>query len=440
MKRRNFVKTSILASAGTIVAPTILTSCSNHKGANSKVHVAHIGTGGRGSSTTRHYFLPVANARSVATCDPYLNRRENLARIIKEYYLNELGKEINCDPFLHFEEVLERKDIDAVHISTGDYWHLPIAIKAAQAGKHIYLEKPLGLSLDNMLELEKEVKKNKVIFHYGTQQRSLVHAQKGIDMIKSGKIGPVKHVDIWCYGGSEANPNRPDDKIIPPNFDYNLWLGPAPEKEYSFARCAATGIYHTYDYALGFIAGWGAHPIDIAVWGVKDQMNDTYVLEGKGELFPEDVLFDTINNWDCKIKYNNGLTVRFLSTEWAGDYLNKYLEAPAGDGTTFFGEKGWISISRGKVSSNIPELHAELNLDVVGENGQHGANYIRAIKGEIEELAPLDDAIISDGISHMGNIAIRSGSPVKWDPVKRVFPDQPELEQQYFHRNARQWK
>ncbi|MBT7091950.1 MAG: Gfo/Idh/MocA family oxidoreductase, partial [Bacteroidetes bacterium] len=436
-KRRNFVKTSLLTSAGVVIAPTILTSCSNWKGANDRVNVAHIGVGGRGRSTTTHYFLPQQGSRSLAVCDPFTTRRENFAKFIENHYATEFDEKLVCQPYLDFEEILERKDIDAVHISTGDYWHLPIAIKAAQAGKHIYLEKPLGLSLDNMLILEKEAKKNKVHFHYGTQQRSLTHCQNGIEMIRSGRLGEISYVDVWAPEGS-GSPVKPDDKIIPDGFDFDRWLGPAPLAEYSFARCrSATGVYHTYDYAIGFIAGWGAHPLDIAVWGVKEKMNDISSHKGTGSLFPEGMLFDTITSWDVNIKYNKGLTVHFMSTDLARPVVSEYLPDMAGDGTAFFGEKGWISISRGQIASNIPEIHNELNVGVVGENGKHGENFIKTIKGEIKEIAPLEDAIISDCISHMGNISIRSGNEVKWDAVKREFPDAPGLEKQYFHRNPR---
>ncbi len=420
-----------------MIAPTILTSCSKWKGANNRVNVAHIGVGGRGRSTTTHYFLPVADSRSVAVCDPFADRRNNFAKAIEAHYLKEFDEKLVCQPYLDFEEILERDDIDAVHISTGDYWHLPIAIKAARAGKHIYCEKPLGLSLDNMLMLVKEAKRNKVHFHYGTQQRSLIHCQKGIDMVRSGRIGEISHVDVWAPPGVER-PVNPDDKNIPEGFNLDKWLGPAPEKEYSFARCShATGVYHIYDYAIGFIAGWGAHPLDIAVWGVKEKMKGISTHKGNGVIFPEEILFDTISSWDVDIEYAKGLTMHFMSTDLARPHVTKYLPNYAGDGTAFFGEKGWISISRGQIASNIPEIHEELNVGVVGENGKHGENFIKIIKGDIKEIAPLEDAIISDCISHMGNIAIRSGAEVKWDAKKRKFPDTPDLENQYFHRKLR---
>jgi glucose-fructose oxidoreductase len=143
-------------------------------------------------------FCPVPDSRSVATCDAFTNRREDLAKEISAYYKEKYQEEITCTPYLDFHEILERPDIDAVHISTGDHWHLPIAIKAANAGKHIYLEKPLGLNFDQMIELEKIIKKKNLIFQYGTQQRSLVHVKKGIEMIKAGEIGEITKIDIWA--------------------------------------------------------------------------------------------------------------------------------------------------------------------------------------------------------------------------------------------------
>lgn len=435
--RRSFLKTAAVSAAGVASLPTILTSCSNWKGANSRVNVAHIGVGGRGTSTMEHYFLPLENARSVAVSDPYLNRMERASGLIRSYYSNERNEDVQVDQYQHFEELLERADIDAVHISTGDYWHLPIAIQAARAGKHIYLEKPLGLSLDQMMVLEKTMQKSRLVFHYGTQQRSLEHCQKGIRMIQNGEIGKINHIDIWAPQG-EGAPVHPDDNVMPVGFDFDRWLGPAPEKEYSFARCGhATGIYHTYDYALGYIAGWGAHPLDIAVWGAKDLFLDVSTHQGIGRFFPEGMLFDTIASWDVQIQFRKGLTAHFMSTDLADPTVSKYLPGFASDGTAFFGEKGWISLSRGQAASDLPEIHARLNEKVLGENGQHGLNFIKAIQGEIDPIAPLDDAILSDCISHLGNIAIRTGEAVQWDAVFRRFPEKPELEKSYFNRIPR---
>jgi len=431
--RRDFLKKMVCASAGTIVLPTILSSCT--KGANDHVHLAHIGVGSRGTATTKNYFLPLHGSRSVATCDAWTDRREDLAKQISEFYKEKYQKKIVCTPYVDFEEILDKPEIDAVHISTGDHWHLPMAIKAARAGKHIYLEKPLGLSLDNMIELERIVNEKRLVFHYGTQQRSLDHIRKGIEMVNSGKIGDIENIDIWapqCY-------DQPTGSLIseepPSGLDYDRWLGPAPVKPYSQARVANTGLFHIYDYAIGFIAGWGAHPLDVAVWGAKQHMSGTGTFTGSGTFFPEGHLFDTINLWDINISYENGLKVHFVSTNYADEMRQKISDS---NGTTFYGTKGWISLGRGAAASNIPDLHEELNITVYGENNRHGYNFIRTIKGEIKPFNTVEEAILSDCISHMGNILIRSGKDkIVWDATDRKIVNYPALEREFFHRELR---
>ncbi len=432
--RRDFLKKMVYASAATAVFPTILSSCS--KGANDNIHIAHIGVGSRGTSTTRNYFLPVPDSRSLATCDVFTHRREDLAKQISAFYEENYQKHVYCTPYPDYREILARPDIDAVHISTGDYWHLPMAIEAARAGKHIYLEKPLGLSLDNMIKLETIMAEKNLIFHYGTQQRSLEHIRKGIEMIKSGKIGVVEKIDIWAPQGDDLPIGSLINEEPPPNLDYDRWLGPAPFKPYSEARVANTGIFHIYDYAIGFIAGWGAHPLDIAVWGAKAQISGTGTFTGSGTFFPEDMLFDTISYWDINISYENGLHIHFVSTNYA-DEMRKKLNST--NGTTFYGTKGWISLGRGLAASNVPELHKELNVTIYGENNRHGYNFIQTIKGEIEPFNPLDEAILSDCISHMGNILIRSGKDkIVWDAFNRKIVNYPGLEKEFFHRKLRE--
>ena len=434
--RRDFLKKVVCASTGTLVLPTILSSCS--KGANDRVQMAHIGVGRRGPRTTRGYFLPVHESRSVATCDAFSTRREDLAAEITAYYQENFQEQVECTPYPNYEEILERKDIDAVHISTPDHWHLIMAIKAAQAGKHIYLEKPLGLSLQRMIELERIMKKKNLIFQYGTQQRSLDHIVKGVDMVRSGKIGDVEKVDVWAPCSRNAQPEGSvESQPPPPGLDFDRWLGPAPVKPFSEARIHRTGVYHIYDYGLGLIAGWGAHALDIAVWALKEQMMDTSTFTGSGSLFPAGNLFDTVHFWDINIDYENGLKIHFISDNYAEE-MQKNLHSS--DGTTFYGTKGWISLGRGAAASNIPELHNELNATTVyGENNRHGFNFIQTLRGKMEAFNPLDEAILTDCISHMGNILIRSGKDkIVWDPVARKIINHPELEKEHFDRKLRE--
>jgi len=432
--RRQFIKNTSAVASGAFLSPLIFPSCSNWKGANDRLNIGHIGVGSRGWAETKDYFLPLDETRSVAVCDVETNRIKKAAEIINKYYKEEKGENgFNCDAYEHYEELLERKDIDAVHIVTGDSWHLPIAIKAMRAGKHVYLAKPLGLNYPLMKLLDEEQKKTGLVFHYGTQQRSFDHINAGINIIRDGSLGKIDRLEVWAPGGSGEQVFETEGELVPDGFNYDKWLGPAPFKPYSKERVSTLGTWFTYDYAIGFIAGWGAHPLDVAVMGAKDEMNGAYTLNGSGSLWQENGLYDTVNSWNTELKYENGLSMHFVSADKAGEVVSKYRKYDEENGTTFFGENGWISLGRSTARASDPGWNKTLNDypkydngGIKGENNMHGANFARVIKGEMAEFNPLDEAIMSDCISHMGDIAIRLGQEVSWDPDKGQITNVPE--------------
>ena len=418
--RRKFVKQTASGLAGVIVAPTILHSCV--KGANDNIHVAHIGTGRRGYNELVSYFLPVKNSRSVATCDVFTSKRNTVAEKIKDYYKKNNIESPECKTYLKFEEVLERDDIDAVHITTPDHWHVPIAIKAARAGKHIHLAKPLGLSYDNFLTLKKETEKAGVIFQYGTQQRSYGHVQLVKDLIDDGILGKIERVDVWAPS-PDLEPVIYKETPVPEDLDYDRWQGPAPVKPYHPQRIFP-GAWFCKEYAIGFIAGWGAHPLDVLLFVLKNIVKTGYSCEGIGTYWPEECIYDTVYSWNVKLNFNNGIEGRLMSDNFAKPEILKYRKGFEGNGTTFFGEKGWISVGRSTVESNIPGFEKKFEnfardkkWNGFLDSNLHGQNFIDTIQGKRKELAPLDEAIASDCISHMGNIAIKTGKQIHWDPI-----------------------
>ena len=160
--RRKFIKNTVLACTGAAMAPLMLPSCSLWKGANDRLNIGHIGVGSRGWFEIKNYFLPLETTRSVAVCDVRKSRIEQASQFINDYYQHEKGeKGFSCQVYENFEELLESSDIDAVHIVTGDQWHLQIAIKAMRAGKHVYLAKPLGLSYPLMRMLDRGTAENR---------------------------------------------------------------------------------------------------------------------------------------------------------------------------------------------------------------------------------------------------------------------------------------
>jgi predicted dehydrogenase len=432
--RRDFIKNSAAVAVGAVILPTILPSCSTRKRANERITIGHIGVGDRGTAEMKYYLLPLKGAINLAVCDTFKDRREKAAGIINKFYKDNNDPVPECKSYLDFDEMLQRKDIDAVHITTPDHWHVPAAIKAARAGKHIMLAKPLGLSYPEYQILSKEVAKNNVRFHYGTQQRTYDHMQLGYNMIRDGAIGEIGKVDVWAPGGSEGLTSPVCNEVpVPEGFDFDRWSGPAPLRPYCPERVTNNGSWFNYDYSIGFLGGWGAHPLDILVWILKDKVAGTYTCEGTGGYWPAGGLYNNICSWDLSIRYQNGLDLHFVSTDVAKKAMLDHRLIKEENGTTFYGTKGWISLSRSSVQSDIPEIDKKLNNFPKNKNGlinseknTMGQAFLDVIEGKIKELSPLDEAIMSDTISHMGDITIRSNRKITWDPVKGEVAGDPE--------------
>jgi len=437
LSRRRFIRNSSIGVTGAIVAPVILKSCSNGAAPSDKIHIAHIGVGSQGQHELKNYFIPLETSFSLATCDPFQQRREASAGHINNQNKEKGRNAPKCESYLHFEEVLERDDIDAVHITTCDHWHVPLAIHAARAGKHIMLAKPLGLSYENFRILEKELKDNDVRFHYATQQRAQGHLQAGIEMIKEGAIGEIEKVDIWCPGKNDVPNPVCNEEPVPDDFDFEKWTGPAPLNTYCPDRVTNNSSWFQYDYSIGFLAGWGAHPLDVMIWGLKDKLNGKYACEGTGKYWGPEGIYNNIYSWKVKYEYDSGVKVNFMSNDVAqeNDFWN-YRKKADGNGTTFYGSKGWISLSRGSVESSIPEIEAKLKALHSGAN-TFGQMFVDVVKGNIAETNPLDEAILSDTISHMGDIAIRSGEKITWDPTAGKVIDN-EAANQWYKREMRE--
>jgi len=436
ISRRHFMKKATYGLTGAALLPTMLPSCTNWKGANDRIQMGHIGVGSRGGGELKNYFLPLEGSRSVAICDLFKDRREKGAEYANRYYKDNEISAPKSTSYMHYEELLERSDIDAVNITTTDHWHVLAAIRAAEAGKHVMLAKPLGLSYSNYLKLQKALKDNDVRFHYGTQQRASAHMQMGIDMIQDGKIGEIERVEVWAPGKFEAELPICTEVPVPDGLNYDKWLGPAPLQPYCPERVSNLGSWFNNDYSIGFLGGWGAHPLDILIWGLKDKLSGTYSCEGSGAVWPGDGLYNNIVTWDLNYAYDSGIEVHFLSADIAQNTVMNQRTVKEENGTTFYGSKGWISLSRGSVQSDIKEIDEKLNAASKSSESM-GQLFLDVIRGEREEACPLEDAILSDTISHMGNMAIRMNRKVSWDPIKGKTVNDPEANK-LFEREMRE--
>jgi len=335
--------------------------------------------------------------------------------------------------------VLARKDIDAVVIATPDHWHVPIALAAAEAGKHIYLEKPLSLTIQDGQKLRKLVQDKKIVFQYGTQQRSDSKFRLACELTRNEVIGKLERIDAWCDGGSKNfAPIKTDP--IPQELDYDLWQGPALERPFSKERVSYLGSWFISDYALGFIAGWGAHTLDIAQWGNNTDNTSPIEYEGTGGLFKKDNLLDTVNSWDIQMKYANGVNMHFFSDDLAKPIVEEY-RPYMNHGTTFFGSNGWVSVDRKGICASDPEMlkHTFSEADIrLVESSNHSKNFLDAIKDQVPVVSPIESAVRTDTISQLCNIMIRSGNQsLKWDPTAETIIDADENVKSLLTRTAR---
>lgn len=421
--RRAFLRTTAAAAAIPTIVPA---SVFGQNAPSNRIHLAAIGVGNRGGGNVLNGFVRAQpDVRVVVACDCFKSRREKFAAEANEHY----GAKV-CEPMADWRAVLARDDVDGVVVSTPDHWHVPLAYHAAVAKKDMYVEKPLGVAMAWAWKLREVVAKNKVVFQYGTQQRSEESFTRTVELVRNGYIGDIQRIDAWCCGmrspGGYAQTFDEHHKNVQPaeapkGLDYEMWVGPAPMKPYTKSRCTEWGAYHIYDYALGFIAGWGAHPLDIAQWGLDMDHTSPVKYEGTG-VIPSEGLFDTIDSWDIHCEYANGVPMHFMCTRVAEKVAGKMdqRKRPFSDhGTTFWGADGWISVKRGGLYASSKELQrAKIKDDEtpVYRSTSQARNFVECMRTRKPTINPLETAIRSDTISHMSDICIRLGRPIQWDP------------------------
>lgn len=412
LSRRDVVKAGCTLAAG-LAAPMIIPRSVlgdvNTAPPSERVTLGHIGVGGRG-----RFLMKAALGRrgiqSLAVADCYEDYRQSAASVID-------GK-----PYADFRRILDRKDIDGVIIATPDHWHVPIAVLAAQAGKDVYVEKPLGLTLEQDFRCRKIIHGQKRIFQYGTQQREAKHQQFGRELVRSGKLGQLKAIEVKAPNGGSGG--SADEAPVPPGFDYDMWLGPAPRVPYTVDRCKPKGTYWIYDQSIGYLAGWGAHPLDILVWCYDGDIEGPYTVEGTG-VVPREGLYDTVYDWDMTLRMADGVKITFK---------------PGSDSTKFIGTEASLELTRNSIRANPKDLiPADLPPNNHGDNGaQHIQVFADSIRSRQAASSPVDDAVRSDVISHLCDIAVRTGEKITWDPAKEQITGGSEKARGMFSRPMRQ--
>jgi predicted dehydrogenase len=430
INRREFLKKATVFAAGAVTLPCFVPSSALGKAGSvapsNQITVGWIGTGPQGNQVISN-FLSQKDARVVAVCDVKTSVRQAAQQRVNQHYQSQ-----GCAAYSDFRELLARDDIDAILVATPDHWHVLNALAAAKAGKDMYLEKPMGLSVAEDQALRDAVRRRGIVFQFGTQQRSDWQFHRACELVRNGRIGKLDAINVWCPSSVRGRPMNLEP--VPKGFDYDMWLGPAAYVPYSHDRCFGNSNVSNFwwfisNYALGFIAGWGVHPLDIALWGGGEKLAGPVEIEGSA-VFPNDGECDTAVSWNLVCKYPSGVVVNYAAVETVlgsnptpAKWQRRYGKTTS-HGTVFEGSEGWILVDRTGIYAHPKSL-----LDSVIKPGEIGlyksSNHVRnlldCIKSRAQTVCGIDTAVRSDIICHVSYICTRLGRPLKWDPENERF-------------------
>jgi predicted dehydrogenase len=320
-----------------------------------------------------------------------------------------------------FRKLLERKELQAVICGTVDHWHTLISMAAMRAGKDVYCEKPLTLTIDEGKRLVETARQTNRILQTGSQQRSDKNFRLACELVRSGRIGKLKHVSVFLPAGRREGPFK--SSPVPEGFDWDYWQGPTPTVDYVKERTHTTFRYW-WDYSGGTLTDWGAHHNDIALWGIGLDRSGPTEIDGKAlvEMIPGG--FSATSEYEVNYTYANGVTHSCKSTRadtWFGGVADKGGQR---HGVKFEGADGWIWVTRGKIEASKPELLTDplpSNAQRLYVSNDHMGNFFECIRSRKQPICDVEIGHRSASICHLGVISMRLGRKLKWDPAKEQF-------------------
>ena len=439
MNRRDFLRSSAAAAAA-VSLPNIIPASAF--GASDKVVMGCIGLGIQGMGNMGA-FRGNPDVRVAAVCDVHEAQRNRGKKAVDEFYGNK-----DCAAYKDFRELMQRKDIDSVQITVPDHWHVLVALEAVRRGKHMYCEKPIGWSVRAAQVLRKAVKESKVVFQFGTQQRSTGSFRRVCELVRNGRIGKLQTVLVGVPG-SWTCPKQPAEPV-PKELDYEMWLGPAPMAPYCFQRCrpwtegekwGGFSIWYCIsDYCLGMIGNWGVHHLDIAQWGNGSDLSGPTEIEGTGE-FPVDMLSDCATSWQVENRYPNGVTLIHMDDRTA--LKHPLQKGDHGHGVMFLGTEGWVHVDRSRLDAEPKSLLKTTigpNEIHLFKSDNHHANFIDAVRGQTKPAAPIESAVCSDILCNLEQIALKLKRKLRWDPAREVFVNDDEANRMLDRPMHNGWK
>ena len=393
----NIIPSSVLGRSGTVAPSERLT-------------MGGIGLGGQGMHNLRN-FLTCNDLRILAVCDVDTKHRIRAKQTVDSAYGNK-----DCAAYNDFREILTRDDVDTVLIATPDHWHAILSIEAAKAGKHIYCEKPISLTIAEGRAVADTMKRYGTVYQSGTQRRSNACFRFGVDIARSGMLGQLHTLHCYYHNG----PTCPPQKIepVPKGFDYDMWLGPAPFEAYTPRRCHGSFRW-IYDYSGGQLTDLGAHFNDLAQWANDSEYSGPIAYEGRVE-FPRDGLFNTPVRFEVVATYADGVKMIYHDETEPG-------RGPRGN--KFVGTEGWVSVDdTGKITASSDAILQKVKMSQRGYEYMmgHHRNFLDCVKTRRLPISNAEVSHRSVTTCHAGNICLRLGRKLRWDPEKeRFFNDEP---------------
>ncbi|HTI57852.1 Gfo/Idh/MocA family oxidoreductase [Mucilaginibacter sp.] len=409
INRRQFLtKASVLSAA--VILPRYVIGCKAMASPGDQITLGFIGTG-KQAMGLQDAFLKTGEVRILAAADVYESKLKLFA-----------SKLTGCDMYADFRKILDRKDINAVVIATPDHWHAAIAVMAAKAGKDIYCEKPLSLTIKEGRAMVKAAREHKRVFQTGSMQRSWPEFRQAVELVRNGYIGEIKTVRVNV--GPPPIPYNLPQEPMPAGLNWDMWLGPNVTPQV-FNHNLAPGLTddfwaHWRDYREfggGGMTDWGAHMFDIAQWGLDMDSS------GPVMITPPDK-----DHKFLTYQYANGITMTH--------------EPEGNQGVTFVGTKGDIHVVRGKLETNPGSL---LN-QTIGDNEKHVyhsddhyKDFLQAIRKRSKPIADVEIGHRTATVCNLGNIAYELNRPLKWDPAKEVFLNDDEANKLTGREMKKEW-
>lgn len=405
ISRRAILRGAAAAVAAPYIVPASALGRNGWKPPSERITVGFIGIGNMGGGHLGG-FLDDKQLQVLAVCDVDAVKRGNARKRTEDKYAadRQAGTYKGCDEYNEYEKLLERADIDAVLVAVPDHWHAIIAIAACRAGKDVYCEKPLSLTIAEAWAMRDAARRYGRVFQTGSQQRSASNFRVACELVQSGRIGKLVKVNVGVGGPSREKylPAQP----VREGLDWERWLGPAPWQPYNEERCSGSysgGWRHIRDYSGGMMTDWGAHHLDIAQWGLGMDGN------GPVEITPLMPIPDIGGPRDKEglvYKYANGVPV------YHGGEAN---------GVLFTGTEGKVEVNRGHLRSWPDDIIREplgANDVRLYESPGHRQDWINCIRSRKRPICDVEVGASSVTVCHLGNIAYWLGRSIKWDPAR----------------------